>query len=161
MSVNSANPATLFGGTWSRIKDTFLLASGDSYASGAMGGEATHTLTTAELPSHNHGLNNHTHSIPKLSGTAASNGSHYHSTVEQKRMINGSSTGGGFTIPTISTSGSSGNIITSTDGAHTHTVSTNASTTGGNTGNTANTGSGNAHNNMPPYLAVNIWQRTA
>ncbi len=25
----------------------------------------------------------------------------------------------------------------------------------------ANTGAGQAHNNMPPYLAVNMWQRTA
>lgn len=24
-----------------------------------------------------------------------------------------------------------------------------------------NTGNGQAHNNMPPYLAVNMWRRTA
>ena len=33
MSVNSTDPGTLFSGTsWTRIKDTFLLASGDNYA---------------------------------------------------------------------------------------------------------------------------------
>jgi microcystin-dependent protein len=38
------------GGTWERIKDRFLLAAGDSYTAGDTGGEATHTLTTSEIP---------------------------------------------------------------------------------------------------------------
>ena len=50
MSLNSADPANLFGGTWERIKDTFLLAAGDIYAAGNTGGEAEHTLTESELP---------------------------------------------------------------------------------------------------------------
>lgn len=50
MSVNSTSPATLFGGTWEQIKDTFLLSAGDTYTSGDTGGEATHTLTNNELP---------------------------------------------------------------------------------------------------------------
>lgn len=54
MSVNSTSPATLFGGTWEQIKDTFLLSAGDTYTSGDTGGEATHTLTINEMPSHNH-----------------------------------------------------------------------------------------------------------
>ena len=53
-STNSMSPAELFGGTWERIKDQFLLASGDTYAAGSTGGEATHTLTTNEMPSHSH-----------------------------------------------------------------------------------------------------------
>ena len=32
---------------------------------------------------------------------------------------------------------------------------------GGNYDNTANTGGGKAHNNMPPYLSVDMWRRTA
>ena len=51
MSVNSTSPATLFGGTWTQIQDTFLLAAGSTYAAGATGGEATHTLTENEMPS--------------------------------------------------------------------------------------------------------------
>ena len=54
MSVNSTSPASLFGGTWEQIKDRFLLASGSSYSAGSIGGEATHTLTTAEMPVHYH-----------------------------------------------------------------------------------------------------------
>lgn len=55
-SDSATDPGTLFGGTWTRIKDVFLLAAGDTYALGATGGEATHNLSIAEMPSHNHGL---------------------------------------------------------------------------------------------------------
>ena len=54
ISTVSTSPASLFGGTWERLKDRFLLGAGDSYAAGATGGEATHTLTVDEMPSHNH-----------------------------------------------------------------------------------------------------------
>ena len=44
LSVNSINPNTLFGfGSWVQIKDTFLLAAGDTYSAGSTGGEAEHT----------------------------------------------------------------------------------------------------------------------
>lgn len=56
ISTNSTSPASRFGGTWTQIKDVFLLAAGDSYAAGATGGEATHTLTVNEMPSHNHSI---------------------------------------------------------------------------------------------------------
>lgn len=69
MSVNSANPSTLFTGTtWEQIKDTFLLSAGDTYSGGATGGEATHTLTVDEIPEHSH---SYTRYNTKLSGTAA------------------------------------------------------------------------------------------
>jgi len=54
ISVNSTNPASLFGGTWEQIKDRFLLAAGDAYEAGSTGGEAQHTLTVDEMPSHTH-----------------------------------------------------------------------------------------------------------
>lgn len=56
MSSQPTDPGTLFGGTWTRIKDTFVLAAGDTYAAGATGGEATHTLTVDEMPGHGHPL---------------------------------------------------------------------------------------------------------
>lgn len=80
-SSDSTDPGTLFGGTWARIKDKFILAAGDTYTNGATGGAATVTLQTTEIPSHNHGMNNHTHSFTpsgsisggayKFAGTAA------------------------------------------------------------------------------------------
>ena len=52
MSVNNINPASLFGGTWQRIEDTFLLACGVKYTAGDTGGEAEHKLKIEEMPSH-------------------------------------------------------------------------------------------------------------
>ena len=67
-SANSTDPGTLFGGTWQRIKDTFIWAAGDSDTVNATGGAKTVTLEVSNLPSHNHsvgahkhGLNSHTH----------------------------------------------------------------------------------------------------
>lgn len=123
MSVNSTNPSVLFGGTWEQIKDTFLLASGDTYANGSTGGEATHTLTENEMPSHTHTQNAHTHTIGSLI----------------RYDINGkgaASVGDGY--------GNSNNYKT-----------------GSTTATNQNTGGGQAHNNMPPYLTVYMWKRTA
>lgn len=53
-SSNSTSPALIFGGTWEQVKDKFVLAAGDTYTVDATGGEATHTLTTDEIPSHYH-----------------------------------------------------------------------------------------------------------
>lgn len=47
LSVNNTSPASTFGGTWEKIEDKFLLASG-SYVLGSEGGST----------SHNHSLNN-------------------------------------------------------------------------------------------------------
>lgn len=55
MSVNSTNPRNLFGGTWTQLKDRFLLGAGSTYTNGSTGGEASHTLTENEMPSHSHG----------------------------------------------------------------------------------------------------------
>lgn len=63
-SADPTNPAQVFGiGTWTQITDTFVLAAGSTYTPAspaqytAQGGEATHTLTVAELPAHSHGPN--------------------------------------------------------------------------------------------------------
>ena len=58
-SVNGTNPgdATVLGiGVWTQIKDTFILAAGDTYTAGTSGGEARHQLTVTEIPSHSHSL---------------------------------------------------------------------------------------------------------
>jgi len=54
LSTVSTSPRTLFGGTWTRITGKFLLAQGGGYSAGSTGGEATHTLTTNEMPAHKH-----------------------------------------------------------------------------------------------------------
>jgi len=47
----------LFGGTWQSINEKFLLAgSSANFPYGSIGGEVTHTLTVAEMPSHGHAI---------------------------------------------------------------------------------------------------------
>ena len=64
MSVNATSPASLFGGTWEQLKDRFLLAAGDTYAAGSTGGEAQHTLTVNEMPSHRHSSDSYQDGYP-------------------------------------------------------------------------------------------------
>lgn len=117
LSVNAADPSALFGGTWERIKDRFLLSAGDTYAAGVIGGEATHTLTVSELATHSHAM----------AGT------------------------GGYSVWGGTQSTNKPNRDAS--GAQYWTDA--------NTINTGNQGGGMPHNNMPPYLTVYVWKRTA
>lgn len=50
MSIESTSPATLFGGTWERIKGAFIWGIEDGEQAGVTGGEKTHTMTEDELP---------------------------------------------------------------------------------------------------------------
>jgi len=50
-----ADPNSIYADTtWEQKKDVFILASGSTYGAGSTGGEAQHTLTTAEMPAHDH-----------------------------------------------------------------------------------------------------------
>lgn len=124
ISVNSTDPGTLFGGTWERIKDRFLLSAGDTYAAGNTGGSAK-----ATLPSHTH--------------TFGSGG----------YQMWGAKIGKGSTEP--------GNQISGDKKYY-------AAATGGSTSNykwLENVDSKGVRDvsqaNMPPYLAVYVWQRIA
>lgn len=54
ISTVSTNPKDLFGGTWEALGGRFLIGANGTYKAGATGGEATHKLSIAEMPSHNH-----------------------------------------------------------------------------------------------------------
>ena len=178
MSVNNVNPGTFFGGTWTpwgsgKVPVGVDTDDTDFDTVEETGGSKTVTLTSTQsgVPAHNHGLNNHTHSIPALSGSAASNGAHVH------RLYFGGSVGvsgayiAGVTEPNTnngqyaSTNGANGYMQTvASAGAHGHTVTTVANTTGGNTGNTADNTAANAaeaHTNLQPYITCYMWKRTA
>ena len=171
MSVNSTSPQILFGGTWEQIKDTFLLATGDTYANGSTGGEATHTLTVNEMPSHTHIQDSHNHTQDSHNHTQ---NSHNHSaSTDRKFLALGKNDNWGYTNARQmqSTSGSyyypysNKNTSGLTEPENTASkTATNQATTATNQATTAtnqNTGGGQAHNNMPPYLTVYIWKRTA
>ena len=52
MSVNSTNPASLFGGTWEALSERFLIGASGSYPAGSTGGSSIHTISKSELPSY-------------------------------------------------------------------------------------------------------------
>ena len=52
-SFNEESPASLFGGEWEKLENTFLYGSGTKSV-GDTGGEETHQLTEDEIPSHGH-----------------------------------------------------------------------------------------------------------
>ena len=135
MSTENTNPSTLFGGTWEQIKDTFVLAAGDTYEAGTTGGEATHTLTTNEMPSHTH----------TFTGTASS---HSHTLLYNAISNKPGGSVGGLNGGTLWNNGVDLNGSTS---------STSITPRGTN----SSTGKGQAHNNMPPYLVAYMWKRTA
>lgn len=156
-SKKSTNPATLFGGTWTQIKDKFILAAGDSYAQGATGGSATVTLTTAQLPAHNHSGSAQSGGSHNHSASSSSTGDHYHfwysgryGGSENSTSADGAGVGANNTPHKTLSAGSHSHTITvNSAGAHTHTLTIN------------NTGKGEAHNNMPPYVTYYCWERTA
>lgn len=133
MSVNSVNPSTLFGGTWEQIEDKFLLASGTSYQNGSTGGSAD-----AIVVEHTHTQNEHYHNAY---------GSDYF-------VTNSNSSHANYRVG----SASSGKWVDAFDNSGTfkhHRTTNNATATNQTTGES---GTGK---NMPPYLAVNVWKRTA
>lgn len=54
ISYSHTSPASLFGGTWTRISDSFLYGCASNATIGETGGSSTHTLTASEMPAHAH-----------------------------------------------------------------------------------------------------------
>lgn len=158
-SKKSTDPATLFGGTWTRIKDKFILAAGDSYAQGATGGSATVTLTADQLPTHSHSAWTDAQGSHIHGAWTDSQGWHTHLVKfstggEDSRAITGSTSvnnvdNSSHSQPTEGAGSHGHNIGIDWAGEHSHNVGI------------GNTGSGQAHENMPPYVAYYCWERTA
>ena len=107
---NATSPTTRWPGTtWAALEGAFLIGAGGTYTAGSTGGEATHTLAVAEMPSHQHWQQMGT-SSPSYEDGYIANGSY----TQQNIRAMGDAVGGGA-----------------------------------------------AHNNMPPYLSVYMWERTA
>ena len=130
MTVDSKNPHDLFGGIWELVKDRFLVGAGNSYQVGSIGGEASYTLTVAEMPSHNHGL---IPNVAQWAGASARNSSN--SNIAPQVKLGGEGLA----------SGQDGCFFA--DRLQSDYRLTNYN------------GGSQAHNNLPPYLSVYIWKR--
>lgn len=143
ISLNDTSPATLFGGTWTQITDTFLLSSGTN-AVGATGGEKEVTLTLDQTPTHAH-----TRGTMEITGGFRSYSEYNLNNASYQNYCLGAFTSEeSYGTNTNVSSGSSDCIR-----QHTFTASRSW------TGETSSVGENQPHNNMPPYLVVNMWKR--
>lgn len=134
LSVSGTDPQTLFGGTWARLEDVFLLAAGAKHPAGSTGGEEAHTLTVGEMPSH---------------------GNHLMQGRMYQELTDDVSNDSSYRSNTL--------YLTTTAFASTGNINRGWKDWNGGEMYPAGTlkGGGNPHNNMPPYLAVYTWKRTA
>ena len=169
-SDRTFNPSVSWGGTWELEESgRFHVAAGTGYVIGSTGGEATVTLTPEEMPSHTHVQNSHNHTQNAHKHTQASHNHVYGDGNPYGVYINGTLSneeggalsGSGRNYPYItkrySTSKFGAGNMNSDAPDIRNTTATNQATTATN----QNTGGGQAHNNIPPYVAVNRWHRTA
>lgn len=179
-SNDSTSPASFIGGTWERVEGEFIMGASSAYPVGTTGGSATHTQTTAEMPSHSHSgstgsAGSHSHSAStgsagshSHSGTTGWAGAHSHDTTMEAYSSGDSAN---FYAPPYGSAWNTKKISTDSAGSHTHSFSTNStgahshSVSIGDAGahthtvSIGSTGSGQAMDILNPYYALYIWVR--
>lgn len=143
ITESADNPHEIFGGgVWQKLEGRFLLGSSSSYSVGSEGGEAMHTLTVNEMPSHTHNS-----TIKPIANTG----------IQFFNAANADKGGSWYGDTQFAIAAA--RKMAATSGVQ--NVLTEANLETKKAIETANTGGGASHNNMPPYRAVNIWRRTA
>jgi len=161
-SIDSTDPGALFGGTWAAIgAGRALVAAGGGFAVGSEGGADTHTLTVEEMPSHAH---------TAWTGEA---GWHGHAARTDTANLTGSFNPGGLGITASgvcslgagkqpSNSGyATDSSIVNINASHMHNVGVDGAGNHTHTVGVGATGGGQAFSVRNPYIAVNMWRRTA
>ena len=121
------------------LRNRFIVGAGSNYNPGDTGGADSVTLTEAQMPQHNHGVNDpqHNHGI--------NDPGHKHTTDDYVGRS-------GYAEPRNFGVGTDGNANSSGD---TNTKTTGITIQNAGTGITIqNAGSGNSHENRPPYYAL-------
>ena len=134
MSTNSTSPASFIGGTWERIQDRFLYGAGTSYLAGEEDGSKTHT----------HTLNN---GFAKI---YIGNLAKYGSSTYGIGIDNNPSTPTWTANRATPGTSSSGTMYIN------YSYNDTAVASGAKLG-----GSTDSANNLPPFVAVYMWKRTA
>ena len=138
----STNPATLLGfGTWAAFGTGRVLVGVDS-------GDAAFDTLGETGGSKDAVTVSHTHTFTATSGSMSANATHSHTTTNTYYTPDGAA--GTFTRGgSANFTGATGVNSANTD--HTHSVS----------GTTDTTGSSGTNANLPPYITVYMWRRTA
>lgn len=146
MSVNSTEPSTLFGGTWERLKGRFLIGAGTN----------TEVNTNEEYGNLGHGA-------PTFAG--GETGGEYRHQLNTTEMPEHNHDTNDWAIvankDAVKITTDFGAKCIGVDVEDTN-ILPNINATKNEDGNrTGLTGGDGKHNNMPPYLAVYMWKRTA
>lgn len=168
MTKNPENPSAKYTGTtWELLEEkTFIMSAGNTAKVGEKGGSNTHTSTVSEMPSHTHGYtmeaaggHDHDRGDMEIEGEFNADDSAFgrHATsiptsgafFQGRRVdFDQKSSGGGSGARMRFLASRDWTGRTSYAAAHKHSLSINA------------TGSGQAWDSRPKYIALYIWIRT-
>lgn len=137
-TTDPTSPASLFGGSWPQIQGRFLIGQNSTYGLNKTGGEATHKLTTNEIPAHTHGSKTLKGTFWNIAFESGFMGSSYTGIVKPKGEANQN-------VATVSTLTGGGRDGFNIDATHEH----------------SSVGGSQAHNNMPPWYGCYIWNRVS
>lgn len=163
-SFKPFSPATFLGGTWKQLDGQFLFAATENVDN--ITGSGTYTTITGgtktlQLINHTHDMshnhtNSHSHTISSTTGLLSGNDNVYRNEVK----VDNSSKHYTFMSYSSNSAEASGLSKKSTASS---TGTTNSTTSEASRTTTENTGTVNTENtaNMPPYLNVYMWVRTA
>jgi len=139
LSVNNANPSSLFGGIWEAWGSGRCPIGMDTTQTEfdtveKTGGEKEHILITEEMPAHTHTIGSsgaHKHTYTGFIQCSASSSTSYTAIAHKRYTADGTATPASM----------------NSSGGHTHTPT--------------NTGGGQSHNNLQPYITCYMWKRVA
>lgn len=149
LSATATSPASLFGGTWTQLKNRFLFATNSTSGNKGKNAVSSHTGTAVtgtaisanQMPSHTHTQASCTNPGDHAHQLAGAFGGPDQFAPYSAVSGNNSDSGSGYSNRWAPQTKGSGN--------HTHTITLN------------NTGGGQTHNHSVSYIEVYVWQRTA
>lgn len=168
IAVDATSPAVRFGGgTWAAIGAGRVLvgfdgSDADFDAAEATGGAKTVALTEAQIPAHTHAQASHNHT--QDAHTHTQNAHTHIQDPHSHGMAEGTTDGSGNFADRSNAAAAAAMVTDPATAVNQNATAVNQNTTATNQAATAvnnNTGGGEAHENMPPFLVAYFWKRTA